>query len=126
MLTVSGAPPRATQRGGWSLAKIATIACLVLGGMPLIVYPGVIVADVMALAASGGHLRLPASLPEWLNGYVIIGATIYPAIWVPALVRSILLIRRASEASALRISLIPLAFLVTLPLAFALSGAMNG
>jgi hypothetical protein len=105
--------------------KIAAIVCLVLGAIPLIAYPAVIVADVMALSAAGGNLSAPASLSEWLNAYLIIGATIYPVVWMAALARSIVLIRRASEARAFRVSLIPLAFLASLPLAFAISTAMN-
>jgi hypothetical protein len=105
--------------------KIAAIVCLILGALPLIAYPAVIIADVMALSAAGGNLSLPASLPEWLNAYVMIGATIYPVVWLTALVNAIFRIRRANEASAFRFSLLPLAFFASLPLAFALSQAMH-
>jgi hypothetical protein len=96
---------------------LATIL-LLLGAIPLVIYPGIIFANVMALAASGGHLRPPASLVECLFTYVIVGATTYPIVWLVALVRSIILIRRGREVAALGTSLVPLVFLATLPLAF--------
>ena len=108
------------------MSQIATIALLVIGGIPLFIYPGVIIADVMALAASGGHLRFPTSFPEWLRAYVIVGATLYPLIWVPALIRSIQLLRRASAATALPVSSIPIVFLLSLYLSYVLGEVIDG
>ena len=106
-----------------SVAKGLAVASLVLGAIPLPLYPGVIIADVMALAASGGRLRLPAALSEWLMLYVIVAATLYPAVWIFALVRSLALMRSAREPAAMRVALVPVAVLISLAVAVFLASA---
>lgn len=108
------------------MARVATIGFLILGAIPLVIYPGIIVADVMAIAAAGGHLKAPGSIAEWLNAYIIVGATLYPVVWTLALIRTIAMLRGRNDASAIKSAVIPLVFLCTLPLAWVTSDALSG
>ena len=89
--------------------KCTSTTFLTLGGLPLLLYPFVLLAGIMSLAghSSGDE---PALLVAVVNSFLW-GSLVYPAVYVPcwALARSAL--KANKEKVALRVSMAPLFYL---------------
>ena len=88
------------------------VVFLILGFLPLPVYPFVLLADVMSLAAprSGKDPLLLTVVSKLFQ----IGSLLYPLVYLPCLVAAIMRLMAHKERSAAIISAIPIAMLVVL------------
>jgi hypothetical protein len=82
---------------------------LIVGALPLLIYPFVALASGMSLA---GHTdsREPALLMTVARGFQIT-SLLYPAVYLVALAVAVALRKKKREAAAVRIATIPLWFL---------------
>ena len=87
------------------------VARLVLGALPLLVYPGILVAGVMSLAGhrTGNEPALQMAIAQTF----LWGTIAYPLVYFPCLVFA-LVMRKRRERAALRASTIPFQFLALL------------
>ena len=90
--------------------KTFSIIALVLGGLPLLAYPFVLLADVMSLAATqtgkdSSTLMMVARAFQWTS-------LAYPVVYLPCVAIACILLKKACEKAALGFSLAPLGYLV--------------
>ena len=79
---------------------------LLLGGLPLLTYPGVLLASLMGLASQSSIK--PALITRLMNQCFLLGSLAYPAIYIPCY-------RIASTASSpLVTAALPLLYLILL------------
>jgi hypothetical protein len=102
---------------------ILNILSLVLGGIPLLVYPMVFLAGIMSLAGerSGGE---GFGLVVVSNAFLL-GSMAYPAVWIFALVSSFRAKRLKLEKHHSWITALPLIYLFGLFLLFNLWSALE-
>lgn len=92
--------------------RFATITALILGGLPLLLYPFVFLAGVMSL---GGHRTGDEPLLLMAVAYVcVLGSLVYPVVYGCCLVATFVKKKQAKERAALWMSVVPLVFLVLL------------
>lgn len=89
---------------------------LIVGGLPLLIYPGVVLGGLMGLSGvwSGNE-------PLWLVVVVkssLIGSISYPLVYFASAVAAVVMTINKRTAIAFKISLIPLAYLLVLGLLF--------
>jgi hypothetical protein len=99
-----------------SLEFWLAVLCLVLGGLPLLVYPFVLLADVMSLAAqrSGKDPLLLTILSRSFQ----LGSLIYPLVYLPCLAAAIFRLKAHNQRGAVVISAIPVILLILLAILF--------
>jgi hypothetical protein len=83
-----------------------------LGAAPLLIYPGILIAGVMSLAAEN-HGKVPAVL-RWIAGSFLFGSLAYPAVYLLCLLAFWVSRRRGSELWAGRFTMVPLGYLALL------------
>ena len=89
--------------------RVAAIGLLILCALPLLIYPFLLLANVMSFAgtATGNEL-----LSQWLiSRAFLLGSTIYPIVYLVCAIISIVQIVRNKGKSALTYSSIPLIYL---------------
>jgi hypothetical protein len=87
---------------------------LIGGGLALFVYPGVLLAGIMSLAAeSTGPTSMGSMLAGAIFNCFIIGTLIYPLVYIPFAIAAVRL-RNQDVERAYRMSQIPLEFLLVL------------
>jgi hypothetical protein len=92
--------------------RLASIASLVLGGLPLVIYPVLLVAGIMSLA---GHRTGDEPLLLMAVSYAfLIGSLSYPIVYVCCLVIAVWMGTRGDQRGMLRSSIAPLAFIAVL------------
>jgi hypothetical protein len=92
--------------------KIITYICLILGGAPLLVYPFVLLANVMSLAAEPtGNKKTFADIA--FKGFLW-SSTLYPVVFVPLCMSAIRLMRAGRLGFGLGIATIPVVLLVVI------------
>jgi hypothetical protein len=94
--------------------RAATIVALVLGGLPLIIYPAVLVASVMGLA--GHRTGNEAWWEVALTNTFYLGTIAYPLLYVAGLVFALVMRKRGRPRAGVVASVAPLAFLALLAL----------
>jgi hypothetical protein len=85
---------------------------LVLGGLPLPIYPGVLLAGIMSLGGSRTGDE-PALLMAIVTSFLI-GSIAYPLIYIPCAVAAVRAAKRQEESLAFKISIVPLVFISVL------------
>lgn len=88
------------------------VVFLVLGFLPLPVYPFVLLADVMSLAAPRSG-KDPLLLTVASKSFQI-GSLVYPLVYLPCLAAAIFRLMAHNQRGAAAISAIPIAMLVVL------------
>ena len=76
-----------------------------LGAAPLLIYPGILIAGVMSLAAENHG---------WIAGSFLFGSLAYPAVYLLCLLAFWVSRRRGSELWAGRFTMVPLGYLALL------------
>ncbi|MBD2463493.1 hypothetical protein H6G89_21035 [Oscillatoria sp. FACHB-1407] len=96
--------------------RFKTTLALIIGGLPLLIYPGVFLAGAMGLAApwSGDAERLLMAVVK----SALIGSISYPLVYFASLIAALVMAITQRIAIAFKISLIPLAYLLVLSLLF--------
>lgn len=103
--------------------KIIAVIALILGGLPLIIYPMLFIANMISFAAivaemkGGGNLSV---IPLIVTGSFLITSTAYPWVYVPCVRATIARMRKGEDVPAFQFSLAPLAYLVLVMLLLAL------
>jgi hypothetical protein len=85
---------------------------LIVGGLPLLVYPAVLGAGIMSLAAERTGDE-PALLMAIVNSFLI-GSIVYPLVYVPCAIGAVWRAKEQDAALAFKISIMPLVFLAVL------------
>lgn len=88
------------------------VVCLVLGFLPLLIYPFVLLADVMSLAASRSGKQ--SFLLTVVSRSFQIGSLVYPLVYFPCLAAAIRRLMAQEERIAAEISAIPIGLLIVL------------
>jgi hypothetical protein len=90
----------------------AMFASLILGALPLVVYPAVVIASVMGLA---GHRTGDQAFWQMalVNAFYV-GSVAYPIVYVAGAIASISARKRQQPRAALALSLAPLGYLSVL------------
>ncbi len=97
---------------------------LVGGGLPLLIYPFVVLINLMQLAGHRtGHEPAPLL---FMVGLVMLGTTLYPAVYLPCMILSLRRFAGNRDRAALRLSIIPLVYLVAVAGAMALWIRLEG
>jgi hypothetical protein len=94
------------------LVRIATFIALLVGGLPLLAYPAVLLAGVMSLA--GHRTGNEPSMRMAVASVCLIGSLIYPLIYGPCLVAAVATVRRANGRFSCGLSIAPIVYLVVL------------
>lgn len=89
---------------------MAPVVSLVVGGLPLIVYPFVFLANVMSLAAEPDPSA--TRLLRVVSKTFLILSTAYPLVWLGALVFTIVLLSKHDVGRATWAAIVPLPYLV--------------
>lgn len=86
---------------------------LIAGGLPLLIYPGVLTGALISLASPwpGNELLLLVVVKS-----VLIGSISYPLVYFVSLVMALVMVKIQRTAIAFKISLVPLAYLLVLAL----------
>jgi heme/copper-type cytochrome/quinol oxidase subunit 2 len=87
---------------------------LIGGGLPLLVYPGVLLAGAMSLAAEGTAEGMGPVLMRAIFTCFLIGTIIYPLVYIPYAIAAVRLTRNQEVERAYRKSQVPLEFLLVL------------
>lgn len=97
--------------------KLAAIGSLVLGALPLLIYPFVLLANVMSFAGTPTGQETNG---QWLvSRAFLFGTTLYPIIYLVFAVIGIVNLVRKKSRAALNTSLVPLIYLAFLAVVFA-------
>jgi hypothetical protein len=92
-----------------------TASFLKLGGVLLLIYPFVLVADVMSLGAEPTPASHPPAFLLKLIGYSFLyGTMAYPAVYIPCYLLSDKETKRSHDKAALYWSVAPILYLVVL------------
>jgi len=91
---------------------------LLVGGVPLIVYPVVLLANVMALAGQPPANPLPLYQQFIVKGFLW-GATLYPIVYLSCFTKAIGFSRQQDYRRAVITALLPLLYLVGVAMLFA-------
>jgi hypothetical protein len=102
--------------------RALAIVLLVLGALPFLIYPFVVLAGVMSLAGHSSG-KEPIILVIVANSFLL-GSLAYPLVYLPALVFAGARLAAGERKAALVGSIVPLAFLVLLGVLFALWSTM--
>ena len=96
--------------------KIVSIIALALGGVPLLIYPFVLLADVMSLAApkSGKH----STLLTVVSRAFLWTSLAYPIVYMLCVSQTRLMLKKMQEEAALGFSVVPLGYLVLVVVLF--------
>jgi len=92
------------------------IAFLVVGGLPLVVYPFVLLADVMSLAGERSG-KDPLLLTVVARSFQL-GSLVYPLVYVPCLVAAVRRLMAHDPHAAAVFSAIPIGLLALLAILF--------
>ncbi|MEM1270501.1 MAG: hypothetical protein AAGI08_10685 [Bacteroidota bacterium] len=98
--------------------KLIAIICLVVGALPLPVYPGLLVANIMGFAATGQG-SAPLLLQIAAKGFFLT-STLYPAAFLVGLVLALWHGRKDNLRAMLISSVIPLIYLAVVLFLFIL------
>ncbi len=91
--------------------KIIGTVALVLGGLLLLLYPFVLLADVMGLG--GGQNGITSLTWETVTIYIFYYGTLaYPLVYIPCLILAVVMGRKEKDGLALLFSVMPLLFLL--------------
>jgi hypothetical protein len=89
---------------------------LVLGGLPLPIYPGILLAGVMSLAGERTGDE-PALLMTVVKSFLF-GSILYPLVYIPCAIAAVRTAKKQEEALAFKLSMVPLVFLSVLVVLF--------
>ncbi len=82
---------------------------LIVGGLPLLIYPFILLANVMSLAGTQGSTPVPIS--QWLAAKAFLwSSTLYPLVYLACLIAAIACSRGGDGQKALMLSIAPLAY----------------
>src|SRR5262249_29860256 len=87
--------------------RVGTYLLLLLGGAPLLVYPFVLLANVMSLAAEPTRVAKRWTRNELIAKAFLWTSTAYPIIFVPVCMNAIRAIQAGKIAIALELAAIP-------------------
>ena len=91
--------------------RTAIIVTLIAGALPMVAYPMLLTASAMQMFGNLSGIRGWHDLARW---YFLAGGLLYPVLYVIAFMASWLAYRRGDSRRALKASLLPLVFLLTL------------
>jgi hypothetical protein len=97
--------------------RATTIVALILGGLPLVVYPAVLVASFMGLA--GHRTGNEAWWEIALANTFYLGTIAYPLLYIAGLIFALVMRKRERPRAGVVASVAPLAFLALLAIAAA-------
>ncbi len=99
---------------------------LILGGLPLLVYPFLLIANIMSLAAHQPNPPVPFSFTNlaWLS--FLWGSTVYPLVYLGCALVAVILSFGESDHIADRFAMIPLLYLAALIACFLFVMAFAG
>jgi hypothetical protein len=103
--------------------RFKTAFSLIVGGLPLILYPGALIGGLISL--SGVWNENESLLLIVVVKSCLIGSISYPLIYITSAVVSVVMARRQRIAIAFKISLIPLIYLLILSLLFVVWALLN-
>ena len=90
-------------------SKIVSWLLLLVAALPLLIYPFVLLANIMALA---GHRSGDEPIILLLPGFAfVLGTTAYPLVYILCVVAAIAYMKKARGAAAVACSTAPLAYL---------------
>ncbi len=93
---------------------------LIGGAIPLLIYPGCLLANIMSLA---GHESEPPRLVVKIIALGFLwGSTLYPLVYIPSLLIALSLKSKDFTFAAERVALVPLCYLAGLVLLFLACG----
>ncbi len=114
-----------------ALFRIVAILAMVLSTLPLAIYPFVLLANIMGLAAEANYPD-PGSETATLTTKALTlaakafmyGSTAYPVVWMAGLVGGIAMLGKRRFRAAMAAALVPLAYLGGVGILFGLWTAM--
>jgi cytochrome bd-type quinol oxidase subunit 2 len=95
--------------------RTAIITALILGALPMVAYPLVLMANLFQMSEAPGAVRGWHDLGRW---YFLLGGLLYPALYVAAFMAAWLAYKRGDSRRALQASWLPAIFLLTLVACF--------
>jgi len=90
---------------------------LILAGLPLLIYPFLLLANIMSLAAETPREPIPFALRLCSLGFLL-SSTFYPLAYGGCIVKIITLVVAAEHKQALRWSFVPLLYLAIVAMFF--------
>lgn len=92
--------------------KLSAIVSLIFGALPLLVYPFLVIANIMSFAASHTNAE-PFGLTLVVNLFLF-SSTAYPVVYIICAVFAIIQIRKDKGKSAFSYGIVPIIYLVLL------------
>ncbi len=83
--------------------KIFYYISYIISALPVLAYPGVIVANIMALPV---FFETPKSIQHIIMIFIVITSTIYPIIYIYCLLNTIVMCKKNEDAT--KVTLVPL------------------
>jgi hypothetical protein len=81
---------------------------LIIGAVPLLVYPFILIANIMSFAGTQGSA--PVSASQWIMSKAFLwSATLYPVVYIGCLISAIVYSRSGDGAMAFKLAAAPLA-----------------
>jgi hypothetical protein len=94
-----------------SLMKYRFVFWLVIGGLPLLIYPALLIANIMSLAAKPApNDHAPILLYLFANAFLW-GSTLYPVVYVFSASTAIAVLKKGNPNKASLVALLPLLYL---------------
>jgi hypothetical protein len=88
---------------------ITSKSALIIGAIPLLIYPGILLAGIMSTAAPQGPV--PSLLLTWASKAFFFASIAYPAVYLPCLVAFWAMKIYKHETIAAKLAIIPLGYL---------------
>jgi len=83
---------------------------LIVGALPLLIYPFILLANVLSLA--GTKSSTPVPMAQWLIANGFLGcSTLYPLVYLACTIAAVTYARSGKATVALKLSIVPLAYL---------------
>jgi len=92
--------------------KLATYLVLFIGALPLLIYPGILLADVMSLA--GYRSGNETALLKLVSYSLLLGSLAYPAVYIFCIALATARIKKNENKAALCYGTGPLVYLLLL------------
>ena len=84
---------------------------LIVGAVPLLIYPFILIANIMSFAGTPSSTPVPAS--QWIMSKAFLwSSTLYPVVYFGCLIAAIVCSRSGDSAMAFKLAAAPLAYLV--------------
>lgn len=99
-------------------------ALLLIGGLPLLVYPFVFLGGVMVIGGGVEWGNASAAYKVMLRSFFA-GAMVYPLIYIPCAIKAVLMAKEGREESALKMCKVPLVLIALLGMLFFTCGLLE-